>query len=89
VNEKKRHLQAIVLAGGKGTRMRSELPKVLHDLYGKSVIQHSIDNIREAGIDDVIVVVGYGRDRVMEHLHRARTPATDVPIDRSSFAVTG
>jgi bifunctional UDP-N-acetylglucosamine pyrophosphorylase/glucosamine-1-phosphate N-acetyltransferase len=63
-----RHLQAIVLAGGKGTRMRSELPKVLHDLYGKSVIRHSIDNVREAGIDDVIVVVGYGRSRVMEHL---------------------
>lgn len=63
-----RHLQAIVLAGGKGTRMRSELPKVLHDLHGRSVIRHSIDNVREAGIDDVIVVVGHGRDRVMEHL---------------------
>jgi bifunctional UDP-N-acetylglucosamine pyrophosphorylase/glucosamine-1-phosphate N-acetyltransferase len=63
-----RHLLAIVLAGGKGTRMRSNLPKVLHDLYGKSVIRHSIDNVREAGIDDVIVVVGYGRDQVMEHL---------------------
>jgi len=63
-----RHLLAIVLAGGKGTRMRSDLPKVLHDLYGKSVIRHSIDNVREPGIDDVIVVVGYGRDRVMEHL---------------------
>jgi bifunctional UDP-N-acetylglucosamine pyrophosphorylase/glucosamine-1-phosphate N-acetyltransferase len=63
-----RHIQAIVLAGGKGTRMRSELPKVLHDLRGRSVIRHSIDNVRGAGIDDVIVVVGHGRDRVMEHL---------------------
>ena len=60
--------RAIVLAGGKGTRMRSELPKVLHDLYGRSVIRHSIDNVREAGISDVIVVVGYRRDLVMEHL---------------------
>ena len=60
--------QAIVLAGGKGTRMKSDLPKVLHDLYGKSVIRHSIDNIREAGIDDVIVVVGHRRGRLMEHL---------------------
>jgi bifunctional UDP-N-acetylglucosamine pyrophosphorylase / glucosamine-1-phosphate N-acetyltransferase len=61
-------VQAIILAGGKGTRMRSEAPKVLLDLYGKSVIRHSLDNVREAGIDDVIVVVGHGRDRVMEHL---------------------
>ena len=61
-------LRAIVLAGGKGTRMKSDLPKVLHDLYGKSVIRHSIDNVREAGIDDVIVVVGHRRGRVMEHL---------------------
>ena len=68
MNKEKRDLQAVVLAGGKGTRMKSELPKVLHDLYGKSVIRHSIDNVREAGIDDVIVVVGHRRDRVMEHL---------------------
>src|SRR3712207_9394779 len=48
--------------------MRSDLPKVLHDLRGRSVIRHSIDNVRGAGIEDVIVVVGHGRDRVMEHL---------------------
>lgn len=61
-------LQAVVLAGGKGTRMGSDLPKVLHDLRGRSVIRHQIDNVRGAGIDDVTVVVGHGRDRVMEHL---------------------
>jgi bifunctional UDP-N-acetylglucosamine pyrophosphorylase / glucosamine-1-phosphate N-acetyltransferase len=60
--------RAIVLAGGKGTRMRSDLPKVLHDLYGRSVIRHSIDHLMEAGIRDVIVVVGHRRDLVMEHL---------------------
>jgi bifunctional UDP-N-acetylglucosamine pyrophosphorylase / glucosamine-1-phosphate N-acetyltransferase len=68
MNTENRSVQAIILAGGKGTRMKSDLPKVLLDLYGKSVIRHSIDNIREAGIDDVIVVVGHRRDRVMEHL---------------------
>jgi bifunctional UDP-N-acetylglucosamine pyrophosphorylase / glucosamine-1-phosphate N-acetyltransferase len=64
----RRGLQAIVLAGGKGTRMKSDLPKVLHDLRGKSVIRHATDNLREAGIDNVIVVVGYGGDLVKEHL---------------------
>ena len=64
----KRGLQAVVLAGGKGTRMKSDLPKVLHDLRGKSVIRHAIDNLGEAGIEDVIVVVGHGGDLVKEHL---------------------
>jgi bifunctional UDP-N-acetylglucosamine pyrophosphorylase / glucosamine-1-phosphate N-acetyltransferase len=68
MNGEKHGLQAIILAGGKGTRMQSDLPKVLHDLRGSSVIEHSIDNVREAGIGDVVVVVGHGRDLVVEHL---------------------
>jgi bifunctional UDP-N-acetylglucosamine pyrophosphorylase/glucosamine-1-phosphate N-acetyltransferase len=63
-----RYLVAIVLAGGKGTRMKSDLPKVLHDLSGRSVIRHAVANLREAGIGDVIVVVGHRRDLVTEHL---------------------
>jgi bifunctional UDP-N-acetylglucosamine pyrophosphorylase/glucosamine-1-phosphate N-acetyltransferase len=68
MNTEKHGVQAVILAGGKGTRMKSDLPKVLHELRGKSVIRHTIDKVREAGIDDVIVVVGYGRELVMEHL---------------------
>jgi bifunctional UDP-N-acetylglucosamine pyrophosphorylase/glucosamine-1-phosphate N-acetyltransferase len=63
-----RYLVAIVLAGGKGTRMKSDLPKVLHDLSGRSVIRHAVANLREASIGDVIVVVGHRRDQVTEHL---------------------
>jgi bifunctional UDP-N-acetylglucosamine pyrophosphorylase/glucosamine-1-phosphate N-acetyltransferase len=61
-------LRAIILAGGKGKRMRSDLPKVLHLLHGKPLIQHAIDNVRAAGIDDIIVVVGFGREQVMAEL---------------------
>jgi bifunctional UDP-N-acetylglucosamine pyrophosphorylase/glucosamine-1-phosphate N-acetyltransferase len=68
MNRENRGVQAIILAGGKGTRMKSDLPKVLHELRGKLVIRHTIDNVREAGIGDVIVIVGYGRELVMEHL---------------------
>jgi bifunctional UDP-N-acetylglucosamine pyrophosphorylase/glucosamine-1-phosphate N-acetyltransferase len=64
----KRDLRAIILAGGKGKRMQSDLPKVLHELHGKSMIQHAIDNVRRAGINDIIVVVGYRRDLVKEAL---------------------
>ncbi len=64
----KDELRAIILAGGKGKRMGSELPKVLHELDRRPMIQHCIDRVNEAGINDVIVVVGYGRDLVMERL---------------------
>ncbi len=46
--------------------MNSELPKVLHRLRGKPLISHVIENIKLAGISDVIVVIGYGGERVIE-----------------------
>jgi bifunctional UDP-N-acetylglucosamine pyrophosphorylase/glucosamine-1-phosphate N-acetyltransferase len=68
MNAQQPDVTAIILAGGKGTRMDSDLPKVLHELRGRSLIRYAVDNIRKAGIGDVIVVVGYGRELVMEHL---------------------
>lgn len=73
MNERRPDVTAIVLAGGKGTRMDSGLPKVLHELSGRSLIRHALDNVGKAGIRDVIVVVGHRRDLVTEHLDgRAR-----------------
>ncbi|HET7088077.1 MAG TPA: NTP transferase domain-containing protein [Anaerolineae bacterium] len=59
---------AVVLAAGKGTRMKSDLPKVLHTLHGQSLIQHVVERVRRVGIRDIIVVVGYQREQVMAHL---------------------
>lgn len=53
---------AIILAAGKGTRMKSKRLKVLHHLLGKSMIQHVIDNVKAAEIDDVVTIVGHGAD---------------------------
>ncbi|MEM7605201.1 MAG: bifunctional UDP-N-acetylglucosamine diphosphorylase/glucosamine-1-phosphate N-acetyltransferase GlmU [Myxococcota bacterium] len=55
---------AIVLAAGKGTRMRSELPKVLHQIAGWSLAEWSVNAALEAGADRCVVVVGHGRERV-------------------------
>jgi len=61
-------VMALVLAGGKGTRMKSDLPKVLHTVHGRSLVQHVIERVRQAGVADVVVVVGYRRDQVMAHI---------------------
>jgi bifunctional UDP-N-acetylglucosamine pyrophosphorylase / glucosamine-1-phosphate N-acetyltransferase len=63
-----RDVRAVILAGGKGKRMNSDLPKVLHEIHGKAMIELAVEHVREAGINDVIVVVGYRRDLVMDRL---------------------
>ena len=55
---------AILLAAGKGTRMRSELPKVLHPLGGRPLVAHPLRAAREAGATRAILVVGHGADAV-------------------------
>ena len=49
-------LRAIVLAAGKGTRMKSGTPKVLHELCGRPMLWYTIQSLRGAGIDDIVVV---------------------------------
>ncbi|MCI1974697.1 MAG: bifunctional UDP-N-acetylglucosamine diphosphorylase/glucosamine-1-phosphate N-acetyltransferase GlmU [Limosilactobacillus sp.] len=57
---------AIILAAGKGTRMRSKLYKVLHQVCGKTMVEHVVGQLEKANIDNIITVVGFGADRVEE-----------------------
>ncbi|SIS85906.1 bifunctional UDP-N-acetylglucosamine diphosphorylase/glucosamine-1-phosphate N-acetyltransferase GlmU [Alicyclobacillus vulcanalis] len=55
---------AVVLAAGHGTRMKSQTHKVLHPVCGKPMIHHLLDSLGEAGIGQVVVVVGQHREQV-------------------------
>ena len=57
-------IQTIILAAGKGSRMKSELPKVLHHLAGKPLVQHVIDSCQSLGAKQCHVVIGHGGQRV-------------------------
>ncbi|MCP4131529.1 MAG: NTP transferase domain-containing protein [bacterium] len=61
-------LAAIVLAGGQGTRMKSDLPKVLHPLNGKPLIAHVLESLNKSGIDSATVVIGYKGQMVIDAL---------------------
>jgi bifunctional UDP-N-acetylglucosamine pyrophosphorylase/glucosamine-1-phosphate N-acetyltransferase/UDP-N-acetylglucosamine pyrophosphorylase len=62
---------AVIMAAGKGTRMKSELPKVLYPVGGRPMIEYVLDALGQAGIEKMIVVVGYRSDLVRETLsHR-------------------
>ena len=55
---------AIILAAGQGTRMKSKLPKVLHKVLGKPMVQWVIDCLTAAGVTDKITVLGHGAEQV-------------------------
>ncbi|WP_405379859.1 bifunctional UDP-N-acetylglucosamine diphosphorylase/glucosamine-1-phosphate N-acetyltransferase GlmU [Phascolarctobacterium sp.] len=57
-------LVAVILAAGKGTRMRSKYPKVLHKVGGKPMLQHVIDAATAAGCDEKVVIVGHEAELV-------------------------
>ena len=58
----------VVLAAGEGTRMRSSLPKVLHPICGRSMLGHVLAAARELDPEQLIVVVGHARERVVSYL---------------------
>jgi bifunctional UDP-N-acetylglucosamine pyrophosphorylase/glucosamine-1-phosphate N-acetyltransferase len=62
---------AILLAAGQGTRMKSELPKVMHRLCGLPIVHFGVRAALDAGCGEVVVVVGHGRHLVEEYLGRA------------------
>ncbi|MCU7929776.1 MAG: bifunctional UDP-N-acetylglucosamine diphosphorylase/glucosamine-1-phosphate N-acetyltransferase GlmU [Candidatus Thiodiazotropha sp. (ex Codakia rugifera)] len=65
------HLGVLVLAAGEGTRMRSNLPKVLHRLAGKSLLGHVLDTARSINPDEITIVYGHGGDQVPSSLAAA------------------
>mgnify|MGYP004489124105 FL=1 len=61
-------VKAVILAAGKGTRMKSDLPKVIHKALGKPMVQYSIEAANAAGaeLSDICLVVGHKADLVRE-----------------------
>lgn len=57
-------LKAVILAAGKGTRMKSDLPKVVHMIDGKCLVDYVIDAAKGAGAESICLVVGYQADVV-------------------------
>lgn len=61
-------LLSVILAAGKGTRMKSQLPKVLHRVGGKAMVQHVLDAAKGAGAVRNVVVIGFGAESVATSL---------------------
>ncbi|UUX32950.1 bifunctional UDP-N-acetylglucosamine diphosphorylase/glucosamine-1-phosphate N-acetyltransferase GlmU [Fundicoccus culcitae] len=55
---------AVVLAAGKGTRMKSSLPKMLHAINGLSMVEHVIRAVQQSQVEDIVSIVGFGSEQV-------------------------
>lgn len=62
------HISAIVLAAGKGTRMKSNLPKVLHSIAGRPMVSWALKAVRDAGMKDISLVLGPDTSRFADFL---------------------
>ncbi len=68
MSQRPSNLSAIILAAGKGTRMKSDLPKVVHPVGGRAMVCAVVDACLESGCERVIVVVGYKQEAVRSAL---------------------
>lgn len=62
----KKNLSVVILAAGRGTRMKSDLAKVLHPLCGKPMLTYSVDIARALGAEKIAVIIGHQADHVRE-----------------------
>ncbi|SHH42928.1 bifunctional UDP-N-acetylglucosamine pyrophosphorylase / Glucosamine-1-phosphate N-acetyltransferase [Caloranaerobacter azorensis DSM 13643] len=71
---------SIILAAGEGTRMKSKLPKVLHQVCGKPMLSHVIEASKGAGIKENIVIVGHGKEKVKDTIKEEGVVFVEQPI---------
>ena len=63
-------LTVAILAAGKGTRMASSMPKVLHKLSGKTLLQRVIDSCKELNPDKIFIIVGHKSEEVEDSISK-------------------
>jgi choline kinase len=86
-------MKAVILAAGQGTRIRAvhgEHPKCLIEVENKTILDHQIEGLCGAGIDEIAIVVGYEKHQIIRHVQRRFgrcAPKIDF-IENSAFAIT-
>ncbi|MFZ0560601.1 MAG: phosphocholine cytidylyltransferase family protein, partial [Terriglobales bacterium] len=86
-------MKAVILAAGQGTRIRSvhgEHPKCLIEVDNTTILDHQLEALSMAGIDDVAIVVGYEKEQIIEHV-KSRKPSVTQRVsffENPAFAIT-
>ena len=78
---------AIVLAAGKGTRMKSTLVKPMHKVLDKPMVEHIVSNLKKAHAERIVVIVGYDAEAVTTYMNGKCEFATQLEVNGSGSAV--
>ena len=82
-------LSVVILAAGQGTRMKSARPKVLHQLAGKSLLQHVVDASQALQPQQILVVIGHGGEQVEAAMSGQELSFVEQPRTTGYRACTG
>ena len=74
-------LVGVILAAGKGKRFKSDIPKVLHSIYDKPILEYVLDNFKDIKVTKVVVVVGSGYKTVSEYLKKYQNTNNKMQIE--------
>ncbi len=80
-------VQCVILAAGQGTRMKSQLPKVLHHIAGQPMVQYAIDAANSIGTRRPIVVIGHGAEQVQKSIGDSVTYVLQMPQHGTGHAM--
>lgn len=79
---------AIILAAGKGTRMKSKLVKPMHKVLDKPMVEHIVDNLHKINVDNIVTVIGYDAESVKQQLKEKCQFAIQEELTGTGKAVT-
>lgn len=80
---------SIILAAGEGTRMKSQIPKILHKVCGKPLLEYVVNASEGAGINKNIVIVGHGKEEVRKYFQDRNVIFKEQPIGKDIPYGTG
>ena len=79
------NLAAVILAAGQGTRMKSNLPKVLHPIAGKAMAHYALDAVRALGCTHTVLVIGHSGDQVRAAISNLQSPISNLQSPTSNL----
>ncbi len=83
------NISAVILAAGKGTRMKSDKAKVLHELFFKPMLHHVLDTVSATDVGHLAVIVGHQRERILDSLAEAPVSYNFTPVVQEEQLGTG
>jgi len=79
-------MQAVILAAGDGGRLGRDIPKILLELHGKSLLEYHVDGLQQLKIEEIILITGFRKELIDEHMKKKNLSekiASELSLEKS------